>query len=402
MLNAIATLATARRQPRYRPHDHGRLMFFRMVFLAAILVEAVLVSPALGHSTAPTNLIVTGSTETSVSLDWKQDYADSYDGYYVRVDGGARVRYPLSKGTVVGLQAGTSHQFCVTIDLTSSSHPDESDAACLTHTPAPYPRFTWTKSTSTQAEFDNVRSLGFTHAMVDPDPAQLARLAAAGLRAVLWGGNYDDTGCAWNWSDATFTQKVNAAKASPYIGLVDVVFVADEPHSAASGGCAASPQHMRERVALSRSLLPAVQTMISENRSADFGNLANIADIFAPVRYPCSYASGCVLSKIDQHVAAMTAAGVTKWWAVVQSFREPYGGYYRAPTATELRQIIDRWKSFAPDGLFAYAWGDGCCGDDIGLRDLADLPDLPDSPDLWSPWRAENAGSLTPNMGAVR
>jgi hypothetical protein len=372
---------------------------FILAALAATLFAGI-TSVAFGHTNAPTSLVVTGSSEAAVSLDWTQDYADDYDGYYVRVDGGERVRYASSKGTVTGLQPGTPYRFCVTINLDELGHPDESSAACITATtqgaptpepdpvanPAPptpgFPHFAWTKSSSTQAEFDKVKSLGFSHAMVNPDPAQLARVAAAGLRAVIWGGNYDDT-CFWRWSDATFTQKVNAMKTSPYIGLVDVMFIADEPHSAASGSCANSPADMRSRHALSKSLLPSVQTMISENRMEDFANLARSTDLFAAIKYPCSNAKGCVLSKIDEAVAAVNAAGITNWWAVVQSFREPAGGYYRAPDATQLRQIMSRWEAGRPDGMAAYAWGDGCCGDDVGLRDL---------PELWPVWQAENAG----------
>jgi hypothetical protein len=374
---------------------------FILVALAATSF-ASLTSVAFGHTSAPTGLFVTGSTESSVSLDWTQDYADDYDGYYVRVDGGAPVAYASSKGTVSGLQPGTTHRFCVTINLDEAGHPEESSAACISATtqgaptadpapapdpapdPAPatgFPHFAWTKSSTMQAEFDKVKSLGFSHAMVNPDPAQLARVAAAGLRAVIWGGNYDDA-CFWRWSNATFTQKVNEMKTSPYIGLVDVMFIADEPHSAASGSCANSPADMRSRHALSKSLLPNVQTMISENRSEDFANLARTTDLFAAIKYPCSHAKGCVLSKIDQTVAAVNAAGITNWWAVVQSFREPTGGYYRAPNATELRQLISRWEAGRPDGIASYAWGDGCCGDDVGLRDL---------PELWPVWQAENA-----------
>ena len=385
----------------------------------AALFLCALAPVASAHTTGPTNLIVKSTTETSVSLDWTQEYRDSYDGYYVRVDGGPRVKYSSSEGTVTGLGSGSSYQFCVTINFTSTTHPDESDQTCVTATtagtsapspspspspsptatatptptptptptdtttapsPAPvpaaktsYPRFVWTRSSSLQAEFDQVKALGFTHAMVNPDPVQLAKVANAGLRAVLWGGNYDDINCVWRWSDAAFAQKVQDAKASPFSGLIDYVFVADEPHSASSGGCASSPQQMRARVALSKSLLPDAPTIISENRAADFKNLANIADVFAPIRYPCSYAKGCVLSKIDDHVAALKAAGITNWWAVPQTFREPSTGYYRAPNATEMQAILTRWQSFAPKGLLTYAWGDSCCGDDIGLRELPDL-----------------------------
>ena len=35
-------------------------------------------SVAVGHGTAPTGLVVTARTDTSVALDWKQDYSHDY------------------------------------------------------------------------------------------------------------------------------------------------------------------------------------------------------------------------------------------------------------------------------------------------------------------------------------
>jgi hypothetical protein len=258
----------------------------------------------------------------------------------------------------------------------SSADDDESNPAPPPPPPPAKPRFTWTKSSGVQAEFDKVKSLGFTHAMVDPDPAQMARVAAAGLRIVFWGGNYSDS-CAWNWSDATFTAKVNNAKTSPHIGLVDYVFIADEPHGPGSGRCPNSPADLAARNSLSKQLLPGAQTMVSENRKEDWPYVAKIADVFLPIIYPCSYANGCVPSKIDEGVALMNSLAINNYWATVQSFTEPPGGYYRAPSASEEQALYDRWDLVADpakrSGTWNYAWGDGCCGDDIGLRDLPGL-----------------------------
>src|SRR4051794_28814158 len=366
----------------------------------AMLLFLLLAAPAGAHTTAPTNLVVTGTTQTSVSLDWAQDYVDSYSGYYVRTDGGPRVAYPGSEGTVGGVAIGSSHKFCVTIDFTSASHPDESDPACIaasttgtappplpTPSPASYPRFSWAKSTSSLADFQKMKALGFTHSMVDPNPAQLATLAQAGLRAVIWGGDYDNA-CFWRWNDATFTSKVNALKTSPYLGIVDYVFIADEPHIGSQ--CKATgTADIRSRNNLSKSLLPNVQTLVSENRTDDYDELVGLTDGFLAIKYPCSYASGCVLSKIDESTAKVKASGFTNWWSVVQSFKEPSGGYYRAPSAPELRAIMDKWEAASPNGVAAYAWGDGCCGDDIGLRDLTELQPT---------WLAANTvGAVTAN-----
>jgi hypothetical protein len=224
-----------------------------------------------------------------------------------------------------------------------------------------------------ETDATNVKGLGFQYALANPSVAELDLLYSHGLRAIIWLGNYNDA-CYWNWSDAKITTSINAIKDHPAVAYY---FVADEPHAAPSGGCVNSPDDMRARVALIRSLDPRHPTLITENRREDFASLANIADVMGLIRYPCSYANGCVMSKIDETIAAANAAGIAHYWAVPQMFYEPEpGGYYRAPSATELQQIYTEWK-IAPgsriEGQLVYTWGRGCCGDDIGLADLPDL-----------------------------
>jgi hypothetical protein len=251
-------------------------------------------------------------------------------------------------------------------------------------TPGPLPepggfvRALWTKAGSTT--FGQARSLGFHMVLVNPDRAQLDRAYAAGLRAGVWLGNYDGGACVWNWSDATVTQRITAVRGHPAIAYY---FLADEPHAGASGGCSTAPQDLAERNALVKLLDPSVPTFVTENRREDFAAVGRIADVFGPIQYVCRISGGCSVSKIPQTIAAVNAAGITNWWGVVQSFGEPAGGYYRAPTPAELEQILAAWKA-APgiDGLMTYAWGEACCGDDIGLIDL---------PGLWPTWQTENA-----------
>jgi hypothetical protein len=245
--------------------------------------------------------------------------------------------------------------------------------------PGGYARAIWTHSRSTS--LSDIRVLGFRSVLVNPDRLQLDGALAAGLRAGVWLGNYDDDACAWNWADATIITRINAVRGHPAVAYY---FIADEPHSSASGGCSTAPAQLRERNALVKSLDPSIPTLITENRREDFAAVGRIADVFGPIRYPCSYSNGCVLSKVTQTIEAVKAAGITNWWGVVQSFREPSDGYYRAPSAAELAEIIATWKADPGiDGLMVYAWGEGCCGDDVGLRDL---------PGLWPVWRAENTG----------
>jgi len=100
----------------------------------------------------PTDLVTTNVSDTSVYLDWNQDYSRAYDGYYVRVNGGERKYYSASEGLVSGLSPATPYRFCVSVNYTSSSDPDESAQTCIdittTGSAAPSPTPTPTPSPS--------------------------------------------------------------------------------------------------------------------------------------------------------------------------------------------------------------------------------------------------------------
>ena len=185
------------------------------------------------------------------------------------------------------------------------------------------------------------------------------------MSAIVWLGNVSDPpACTWNWSDSKVTAAITAIRNHPAVAFY---FVADEPHAA----CASQ---VRSRTALVRSLDPMKPTFMTENRKADFAALAGITDIFGIIRYPCSYGSGCVPSKVTESMKAARAAGISSWWGVPQVFHEPSGGYYRAPSASELQAIFNAWEADAGTvGYFFYTWGDGCCGDDIGLLNHSEL-----------------------------
>jgi hypothetical protein len=338
----------------------------------------------------------TSSSWTETGLTWNARPArDASATADVRtIAAGATISYPVTtkvtgNGTFSFAFVGTStdgvdyrsREYSAgrrpVLEVVTEAAPTSTPTPSPTPEPTSFMRTVWTPSDSTT--FSTVKSLGFQSVLVNPDRAQLDRAWGAGLRAGVWLGNYDDVNCRWNWSDSTVSTRINAVKGHPAIAYY---FVADEPHAAPSGGCLSSPQDLTARNALVKSLDASVPTLITENRREDFAAVGRIADVFGPIRYPCSYSSGCVPSKVTETITAVNAAGITNWWGVVQTFREPSGGYYRAPNASELQQIIAAWKSDPGiDGLMAYAWGESCCGDDIGLRDLTDL---------WGVWQAEN------------
>ena len=112
----------------------------RLSMLISAIVTFAVCAPASAHTVAPrcpngpsltAACAVTGKTGSSVTLDWAQDYRDSFSGYYIRVNGGSRLKYPASEGTVTGLRPGKSSRICVSINLTASNHADESGQACI-------------------------------------------------------------------------------------------------------------------------------------------------------------------------------------------------------------------------------------------------------------------------------
>ena len=101
-----------------------------LIAAVALVAAGVFAQAALAHP--PCCLTVTAKTETSIGLDWAQSpYDHSYDGYYVRADGGTRVYYSASQGTMTGLKPGVSYQMCVSVNFTGSADPDEGPQACV-------------------------------------------------------------------------------------------------------------------------------------------------------------------------------------------------------------------------------------------------------------------------------
>lgn len=112
----------------------ARKLIVLLCVVATIVAAAIVLSPSektLAHT--PASLVVTGRTDTSVSLDWTQNpYDHAYSGYYIRTNDGARVLYSSSQATIGGLTPGTSYKFCVSVNYTSTSDPDESPQSCIT------------------------------------------------------------------------------------------------------------------------------------------------------------------------------------------------------------------------------------------------------------------------------
>jgi len=99
------------------------------------------------------------------------------------------------------------------------------------------------------------------------------------------------------------------------------------------------------------------------------------ADVIGVERYPCSWTSGCVFSKIDDQIHLAEEAGIPRYWALVQAFGD---SYYRMPTVEELHEEFRHWRASRMEGYMVFAWtweGDS----------------LENHPDLLQALREENA-----------
>lgn len=224
--------------------------------------------------------------------------------------------------------------------------------------------------TTTGADYARIAELGFRTVIVNPTKAALDEVSAYGLTAMIYLGGYDNSACAFVWSDATVTTRVTSVKDHPASVMY---YVADEPHSA---NCPEVAQQIRARAQLVKRIDATAATAIAEDRPADVRVLANTTDVMILSTYPCSHVNGCVLSKIDAAVSSARVANVKHVWGAPQSFGDEY---YRMPTPEELQALIDRWKAGGVQGFFTYTWN--CCGDPETLSN---------HPELWDTWRREN------------
>ena len=221
---------------------------------------------------------------------------------------------------------------------------------------------------------DQVRAAGFnTVNVVSPTRSSLDALASRGFKAVVWLGEYDRTNrCGFEFSDASVRSIVGGVAGHPAIAAYQL---SDEPNYARLR-CATAVQQHRDRAALIKSVDPSKPTYVTistwDGREGyPYQYFAGVADIMGLDVYPCVISSSCSFGMINTAIAQAAQDGVSRYWAVVQDFAD---GYYRVPTASELRTQFERWAPSNLEGYFVYHWVYG----NIGSRSdhLAVLADV--------------------------
>lgn len=221
-------------------------------------------------------------------------------------------------------------------------------AACVTPAPsAPAPPFL-TAILDAGVGNDTAR-YGFQ--FVDATPVDVAAVPP-GQQALVWLGGYDNSRCSWAWSDAQIValfgqfQLAKTPRTGAYL-------LADEPNSA--GNCPSAPAEVRARAGLVRSLDPDPRhfTLANIDDPLQFRAFAGSTDVIGTDPYPCRIGQKCDWALIPAYIAALRAAGVHRYMALLQAFG---ADKWRCPTAAELTNMIAQWQKSQWSGQITFAW----------------------------------------------
>jgi hypothetical protein len=281
----------------------------------------------------------------------------------VLLDDGNGTRYCMRLGGPAGglVKRNDAKQFLV---LTTESSPAIEVGCPTPGTGGLGVRYVYGNDSSASG-FDLQVAAGFTTIDLGAYLSELEALPD-GTQALVWLGDYDNTTCTWERSDDWIVTHVGAIAGHPKIAGY---FIADEPHL---WDCPNAPADVQRRSQLVKSVDPNPPTLVviepqSQSPGNPYAPYVGMADVIGVERYPCSLASGCVFSKIDDQIALAEAAGIPRYWALIQAFGTP--DYYRLPTAEELHEEFRHWRASRMEGymVFAWSWKDNL---------LEDHPDL--------------------------
>jgi hypothetical protein len=188
----------------------------------------------------------------------------------------------------------------------------------------------------------------------------------SGSKAMIWVGNLGKTAGAEGFTRAQFKAQVDALKGDP---RVYGYFIADEPHPilfpTVVSEIAARADYVRAVAPTQKSFIVVLDgsKYCNGGLGCEYEALApskTHVDIVGVDSYPCNISGPCKFNKIPERVNAAVKAGIPrdKIAPVYQTFGQA-GDYYRMPTATELKTMLDTWKANVPNPPldYAYSWG---------------------------------------------
>lgn len=208
---------------------------------------------------------------------------------------------------------------------------------------------------------DGFVGVGFDTVLVGADRAALDDLQAAGLKAVVWLGEYHRTAhCDFEFSDVQVTEMVSGVAGHP---AVAAYYLADEPSIARTEACPSAPEDLKRRSDLVHSLDASATTFVTLTtwdgvEAFPFSYWVGTVDVFGLVVFPC-FQGSCDFSLIDQAVAEASRVGLGEYWAVIQDFSD---SWYDLPTPDQVAEQFRRWSTSPMTGYLVFAArGFGCC-----------------------------------------
>lgn len=234
---------------------------------------------------------------------------------------------------------------------------------------------------------DAMRAAGFNTVQADATPAALGALAAKGLKAIVWVGDWNKQSCTWQLSDSRLSGATALVKRSP---AIVAYYLADEP---LLSSCPDAPAAFRARTRLVHSLDPGSKTFTLiqayDHGPVDYSKWVGAVDILGFDLYPCSFENGLDVSAqpkvrsscdfsgvLDTNIKRIERAGIKGYWGVLQDFQDCY---YELPTPQDLRTQIMHWQRLAHhmSGYLVFSWnwiGERCAYDSLGVN-LSDVPE---------------------------
>lgn len=195
---------------------------------------------------------------------------------------------------------------------------------------------------------------GYGYNLVDLGPYRSAIDALpAGERALVWIGNYSKARCAFDMSDASVRQALTTLAGDPKVAGYYLADEADDALPTYGGHCPHVATQVTQRNRLVHQLAPGAFTYEVVTEPGNFAAFAHATDVMGADPYPCLRGRACDWSEIPAYIAALNAAHVPRYWALLQAFGY---GKWRAPTADELTRMIGQWAHSRWQGEQTFSW----------------------------------------------
>ena len=191
----------------------------------------------------------------------------------------------------------------------------------------------------------NLVDLGPYRAAIDALPA--------GERALVWIGNYSKARCAFDMSDASVRQALTILAGDPKVAGFYLADEADDALPTYGGHCPHVATQVTQRSRLVHQLVPGAFTYEVVTEPGNFFAFAHATDVMGADPYPCLRGRACDWTEIPAYIAALNAAHVPRYWALLQAFGY---GKWRAPTAAELARMIGQWAHSRWQGEQTFSW----------------------------------------------